>query len=261
MKIYPKKSLGQNFLVDKNIIKKIVSTSSIKNKEILEVGPGTGYLTEKLIEKKPSKIIVVEKDDSLIDLLIKKFGRNIEILNKDILKLDETKLSKNLLIVFGNLPYNISTEILLKWILNLNSKIWFKELILMFQKEVADRIIANMNNSNYGRLSIISQWKLSIKKIIDINPNSFRPRPKVESSLLHFLPKENFVDLDCNNLELITRTFFNQRRKMIKKPLSQLFKDPVLISKKFNIKLSLRPQNLSPEIYYELAKDFKILRR
>ena len=231
MKIYPKKSLGQNFLIDRNIIEKIVSTTKIYNKDILEVGPGTGNLK----------------------------GR-INIINKDILKTDETKISKNLLIVFGNLPYNISTEILLRWIQNLNSNFWFKELILMFQKEVAERLIAKMGTSNYGRLSIISQWKLNIKRITNVKSNCFYPKPKIESTLLHFFPKKNFAKLDCRNLELITRVFFNYRRKMIKKPLSQLFKDPTLISKKYNISLDLRPQNLAPEIYYELAKNYKKLR-
>ena len=231
------------------------------DKEILEVGPGTGNLTEKIINKLPSKMYVVEKDKNLCDLLKKKFGNKIQIINDDILNLDENKISKNSLIVFGNLPYNISTEILLKWILNLNSNIWFHELILMFQKEVAERIISKMNNSNYGRLSIISQWKLNIKKITDIKASCFNPRPKVESSLLHFSPKQNSIDLDSNDLEMITRVFFNQRRKMIKKPISQLFNDPILISEKFDISLSLRPQNIPPKIYYELAKEYQKLRR
>tara|TARA_B110001452_G_C15151591_1_gene400789 strand:- start:122 stop:907 length:786 start_codon:yes stop_codon:yes gene_type:complete len=261
VKIYPKKSLGQNFLIDQSIIEKIVNTTEIKDKEVLEVGPGTGNLTEKIIQNQPSKVFVVEKDDSLCQFLRDKFNDDIEIINKDILSIDEDKISKNLLIVFGNLPYNISTEILLKWILNLKSKIWFHELILMFQKEVADRIIAEMNTSNYGRLSIISQWKFDIKKITDIKADCFNPKPKIESSLLHFFPKKVLIDLNLNDLELITRVFFNHRRKMIKKPIYQLFKDPILISKKFNIDLTLRPQNISSKTYYELAREYKSLRR
>ena len=262
MKITPKKSLGQNFLIDKNIIKKIVSITEIKNKDVLEIGPGTGNLTQALLRNNPNKLFVVEKDNNLSDLLDNKFSGEIEIINKDILKIDESKISKSLLIVFGNLPYNISTEILLKWIHNLNDKkIWFKELILMFQKEVAERIVANFDTSNYGRLSIISQWKLSIKKIIDIKANCFNPKPKIESSLLHFTLKKDYVSLNIKNLELITKVFFNHRRKMIKKPMYQLFKNPELISEKFNIGLNLRPQNLRPKTYYELAKDFKNLCR
>ena len=261
MSIYPKKSLGQNFLIDKKIIDKIVSTTKITDRFILEVGPGTGNLTSKLIEKKPKKVFVIEKDSSLCELLKSKFGNSIDIINSDILKVNENKISTNSLIVFGNLPYNISTEILLKWILNLDSNIWFQELVLMFQKEVADRLLARMNTSKYGRLSIISQWKLEIKKIMNIKASCFYPKPKIESTLLHFFPKKNFINLDPKNLEFITRIFFNHRRKMIKKPLSQLFKNPDLISEKFGIKLDLRPQNLSPETYYQLAKDYAHLKR
>ncbi len=261
MKIIPKKSLGQNFLIDKNIIEKIVFSTKIKDKEILEVGPGTGNLTEKIIEQKPSKVFVVEKDNSLCELLKNKFKDKIEIINNDILLLDEFTISENSLIVFGNLPYNISTEILLKWILNSDTKIWFQELILMFQKEVADRIISKMNSKNYGRLSIISQWKFDIKKITDIGSSCFYPKPKIDSSLLQFTPKKKIINLNSKELELITRVFFNHRRKMIKKPFNQLFKNPLSISEKFNIDLNLRPQNLSPEIYYQLAKEYKNLRR
>ena len=135
--------------------------------------------------------MVVEKDNNLVLLLKKKFENKIKIINEDILKINENLLEKEILTVFGNLPYNISTEILIKWILNLNDrKIWFDHLILMFQKELADRIISKFNTKNYGRLSIISNWKLDIKKICDIKPSCFSPKPKVESSLLIFKPKK-----------------------------------------------------------------------
>ena len=141
--IKAKKSLGQNFLIDKNIIEKISSILDIKNKSILEVGPGTGNLTSSLLKKKPKKFYVIEKDNSLIPILHKEFKNHITIINEDILNLNENLICKDKLIVFGNLPYNISTEILSKWILNLDdNKIWFNFLILMFQKEVADRIIS-----------------------------------------------------------------------------------------------------------------------
>ena len=168
MNIKTKKSLGQNFLIDKNILNQIVNTVKIYDKENLEIGQGSGNLTSYILHKNPKKFYVVEKDNNLSLLLKKKFNDKIEIINDDILKISEERISKNKLIVFGNLPYNISTEILSKWITNMNSNIWFESLVLMFQKEVADRIIAKSNNSSYGRLSILSNWKLNIKKIIDI---------------------------------------------------------------------------------------------
>ena len=261
MRIKVKKSLGQNFLIDHNILEKIVDVVEIKDKEILEIGPGSGNLTAYILKKIPKKIYVIEKDDELSLLLKKKFNGSIKVINDDILKISEDQISKQKLTVFGNLPYNISTEILSKWIVNLNKEFWFNELILMFQKEVADRIIAKYNTSNYGRLSILSSWKLDIKKIVDIKPESFSPRPKIDSTLLVFTPKKKIFELkNPRNLEIITRIFFSQRRKMIKKPFNQIFKNAGKVSKKFNIDLNLRPQNLEPEMFYELTKEYEDLR-
>ena len=262
MHIRAKKSLGQNFLIDRNILEQIVDTVEIENNEILEIGPGTGNLTTYILKKKPKKLYVIEKDNELSLLLREKFNDEINIINNDILKVDENKISKKKLIVFGNLPYNISTEILSNWIVNLKKNFWFTDLVLMFQKEVANRIIAKSNNSNYGRLSILSSWKLNIEKIIDIKPESFSPRPKIDSSLLVFTPKENYFEIqDAKNLEKITRVFFSQRRKMLKKPFNQIFNNAKEVADKFNIDLNLRPQNLEPEIYYKLVREYESLRR
>ena len=261
MFIKAKKSLGQNFLIDRNVLDQIVNTVEIKDKEILEIGPGSGNLTSHILRKKPKKFYVIEKDDDLSFQLSEKFHNEIIIINDDILKISEDKISKEKLTVFGNLPYNISTEILSKWITNLNKNLWFDSLVLMFQKEVADRIIATSNTSNYGRLSILSNWKLNIKKIIDIKPECFSPRPKIDSSLLVFTPKQIIFELkDPKNLEMVTRIFFSERRKMIKKPLNRIFQNAKKISEKFNIDLNLRPQNLKPELYYKLVKEYEDLR-
>tara|TARA_B100001057_G_scaffold411723_1_gene427510 strand:- start:646 stop:1437 length:792 start_codon:yes stop_codon:yes gene_type:complete len=262
VKIYPKKSLGQNFLIDQNILEKIVSLIDVKDKSVLEVGPGTGNLTSFILKNKPKEFYVIEKDKSLIVNLRKKFDNTIKIINDDILKINEKLITSDKLIVFGNLPYNISTEILCKWILNLDqNKFWFQSLILMFQKEVADRIISEFNSSNYGRLSILANWKMNIKKIVDIKPNSFYPKPKIESSLLVFSPKNNFFKIhNPKNLEKITRVFFNHRRKMIKKPFNLLFNDKNDIVAKLDLNLSLRPQNLDFEVYYRLTNEFEKLR-
>jgi 16S rRNA (adenine1518-N6/adenine1519-N6)-dimethyltransferase len=258
--IKAKKSLGQNFLIDREVLEKIVSITDIANKEVLEIGPGSGNLTTYILKQKPKKLYVVEKDDDLAIFLKEKFDTEIEIINDDILKVSECNISEQKLSVFGNLPYNISTEILSKWILNIGSNFWFESLVLMFQKEVADRIISEFNNSNYGRLSILSNWKLNVKKIIDIKPQSFSPRPKIDSSLLLFTPKKNFFELkDPKNLERITRIFFSQRRKMLKKPFNQVFDNGKEIAEKFGIDLNLRPQNLEPEIYFKLVKEYEDL--
>ena len=259
--IKAKKSLGQNFLIDKNVINKIVNLTRIQNEIILEVGPGTGNLTSHILKKKPKKFYVIEKDNKLASNLNDKFKDQLIIINDDVLKVDETLLFKDDVTVFGNLPYNISTEILSKWIVNLKDHFWFNNLILMFQKEVADRIVGQLNTSSYGRLSILSNWKLNIKKICDIKPEAFYPKPKVDSSLLLFSPKKNFVKINNpQNLEKITRIFFNQRRKMLKKPFNQLFNGNQKILKKLRIDLNLRPQNLSYDTFYKLAYEYENLR-
>ncbi len=259
--IKAKKSLGQNFLIDKNILEKITNTTDIQDKIILEIGPGTGNLTSNILKKKPKKMYVIEKDNKLVIELENKFTNQISIINDDVLKIDETNLFNNKVKVFGNLPYNISTEILNKWIINLKDNFWFECLVLMFQKEVADRIIAKFNTSKYGRLSILCNWKLNVKKICDINPNSFYPKPKVDSSLLFFYPKKNFIKINNPyNLEKVTRVFFNQRRKMLKKPFNQLFNGDKRILDKLKIDLNLRPQNLSLDTYYRLAYEYENLR-
>ena len=258
--IKAKKSLGQNFLTDKNILETIANIVPIYNKNILEIGPGTGNLTAFILKNNPKKLIVVEKDDALAANLNSTFKDQLTVINDDVLNIDENLILNEKVTVFGNLPYNISTEILSKWIINLNDNFWFDHLILMFQKEVADRIIAPFNNSTYGRLSILTNWKLNVKKICDIKPESFLPKPKIDSSLLFFSPKSNFYKIkNPKNLEKVTRIFFSQRRKMLKKPFNQLFNGDQKIIDKLQIDLNLRPQNLNFDTYYKLTIEYEKL--
>jgi len=258
--IKAKKSLGQNFLIDNNILELIVNVIDIKNKSVIEIGPGTGNLTDYILKKNPDKLLVIEKDNKLVKELRNRYSSNLQIINDDVLNVNESNLFQEKVIVFGNLPYNISTEILSKWIVNLRDNFWFEALVLMFQKEVADRVVAKFNNSNYGRLSILANWKLKICKISDIKPNSFKPKPKVDSSLLFFTPKKDFYKIkDPKNLEKITRIFFSNRRKMIKKPYNQIFNGNLIVLEKLKINLNLRPQNLSHDVYYKLTEEYEKL--
>tara|TARA_A100001035_G_C27747374_1_gene484701 strand:- start:62 stop:853 length:792 start_codon:yes stop_codon:yes gene_type:complete len=256
MTFFKKKSLGQNFLIDEKIVDLIIKIANINNKnEVIEVGPGNGVLTKKIIEKKPKRFIAIEKDERLVKILNTKFGKNIEIINEDMMKISYEDYMKENLIIFGNLPYNISTQILAKWIKLKNLDKFCEKLILMFQKEVAERIIAESNTKNYGRLAILSNWKMEIDKIIDIDPYSFSPPPKVKSSLLVFTPKKKFYKLkDPKNLEHITNIFFSNKRKMIKKPLKFLFQNFEEVSKKLFLDLNSRPQNLNKLTYYKICK-------
>ena len=259
--IRAKKSLGQNFLIDREVLEKITNVVQIKDKAILEVGPGTGNLTSFILKKNPKKMFVIEKDDDLAINLSETFKDQLTIINDDILQVDENLIFKDKVTVFGNLPYNISTEILSKWITQTKNEFWFNNLILMFQKEVADRIIAKFNTSSYGRLSILSNWKLNVEKICDIKPESFLPRPKIDSSLLFFSPKKNFYKIkNPKNLEKVTRIFFNHRRKMLKKPYNQLFNGDQRVLNELKIDLNLRPQNLDFDTYYQLTCAYENLR-
>ena len=259
--IKAKKSLGQNFLNDRNVLEQITNVTVIKDRTILEIGPGTGNLTSFILKNNPKKVFVVEKDNDLAENLNDNFKDKLTIINDDILNIDENLLFDEKVIVFGNLPYNISTEILCKWIINLKDNFWFDHLVLMFQKEVADRIISKHNTSTYGRLSILSNWKLDVKKICDIKPESFYPKPKIDSSLLFFTPKKKFFKIkNPKNLEKVTRIFFSHRRKMLKKPFNQLFNGDQRILEKLKLDLNLRPQNLDFDTYYKLTSEYEALR-
>ena len=259
MSLKPKKSLGQNFLLDKNIIYKIIHTAKIRSSDVvLEIGPGTGNLTKFIVAQKPKKIYLIEKDENLANDLEKQYLDNISIIKKDILKIPYDFYSGKKFLILGNLPYNISTKILSE--LCLNKNLIVSKMILMFQKEVAERILANVNSKDYSRITILSKWRFEIKKITDVKPNSFFPKPKVHSTVLEFLPKKKFYQIkDPKNLEKITKVFFGQRRKMIKKPVNILFKNFQFDYKKFNVKPSDRPQNIDVNKYLEIVNEYESL--
>mgnify|MGYP002635531057 CR=1 FL=1 len=259
--IKPKKSLGQNFLIDNNIINKIIKLADIENNNIIEIGPGTGNLTKKIIEQKPKNLLLIEKDKILSDELNKKYVdlRNFKIFNEDILKFDLEKNMKKNSIIIGNLPYNISSQILIKLI---KLKKWlpkYKKLILMFQKEVADKILAKYKTSNYGRLSIITAARLKINSFFNVSPNSFYPVPKVKSTVLVFEPivnKNNNIQ-NLENLEKVSHIFFSRKRKMINKGFNKLFKEPIITARKININLKLRPNELTENEYFKIVELFE----
>ena len=259
-----KKSLGQNFLIDQNTIDKIVKIGKIeKNKTILEIGSGNGSLTKKITNMNPKKIIAVEKDNKLASLLKNNFNnfKNVKIINDDIFNVIENNNLEQNIIVFGNLPYNISTQILASLILLEKWPPWYEVMILMFQKEVANRILAKKNTKDFGRLSILCNWRLNIKKHFDVSKNCFFPKPKVNSTVLSFRPKKNinFNIKNPKNLEMITRVLFANRRKMINKNFTKLFMNNKLVAKNLNLDLSQRPGELSNEMFYKIVMKYEKL--
>ena len=259
-----KKSLGQNFLIDNNIINKIIKIGNIsKNKTVLEIGPGYGNLTNKIISLKPKKLIAIEKDKKLSLFLQNKFSniKNLKVVNDDILNIFEKNNMDQNVIVFGNLPYNISTKILATLILMEKWPPWYEMLILMFQKEVADRILAKTRTKEFSRLSVLSNWRLEIKKHFNVSKNCFFPKPKINSTVLSFVPKKNnkFNLKNPKNLEKVTRILFSNRRKMINKNFKKLFKDKLNKVKNLNIDLNKRPEELNNEIFYKITIEYERL--
>jgi len=259
-----KKSLGQNFLIDNNIINKIVEIGGInKNKTVMEIGAGYGNLTKAIVLESPKKIFAIEKDKKLALFLkdIFKDFKNIKIINNDIFNIIENKNIDQNTIVFGNLPYNISTQILASLVLLKKWPPWYEILIFMFQKEVADRILAKKNIKDFGRLSILCNWRLDIKKHFDVSKNCFFPKPKINSTVLSFTPKKNnvFNIKKPKHLETVTRVLFSNRRKMINKNFVKLFGHDKSVAKDLNLNLNQRPGELSNEMFYKIAMKYEKL--
>ena len=255
-----KKKYGQNFLINQIIVKKIIDASNINyNDEILEVGPGDGILSKEIIKKKPKKFIALEIDKSLINKLKiifdKSKNKNYEIIFTDAIKFNEISKFNNNFKIISNLPYNVSLPLLIKWINQLSKYPVAKKMILMFQKEVAERILAKINSKKYGRISILSSVYYDIKKVIDVDKKNFFPIPKVNSSVLVFdLLKKPMLDIsNIENLQIVTLELFNNRRKKIKKKLQTMFSNEI-ISKNFLEELfDLRAENITPQMYCKLA--------
>ena len=257
---YAKKSLGQNFLIDKNIVKKIVNLKNIKNRHVIEIGPGRGSLTSEILNESPKSLVLIEKDLELYQRLknLYKNSKIVKVFCDDILNFDFEKIKNKNLIVFGNLPYNISSQILIKFIRFKDLKIKFDDLVFMFQKELGEKIFGFYSSPNYGRLSIIRNYKLKIIKKFLVSPNCFFPKPKVISMVIHFKPK-NTQRINIKkilNLEKITNIFFSNKRKMINKNIKKILNENQ-IKKIPGLKLNHRPSDLKPEVFYKITELFE----
>ena len=247
------KSLGQNFLFDLNLTDKIVKNSEPICPTVIEIGPGPGGLTRSILKKKPNVLYTIDKDKQSEKMLtdIKKIYRdNLIIITDDALHYPIWELGDSPRQVIANLPYNTGTKMLTSWLKHIQH---FDLLTLMFQKEVADRIIAKQGSKNYGRLSILTNWLTKSKKLFDIPSEAFIPRPKITSSVIQLKPLHKpLYDVSFESIEKITQMAFSQRRKMIKTSLKKV--NGQIILKELNISPNLRPENLSIIDFCKIAK-------
>ena len=247
------KSLGQNFLFDLNLTDKIVKNSEPICPTVIEIGPGPGGLTRSILKKKPNVLYTIDKDKQSEKMLtdIKKIYRdNLIIITDDALHYPIWELGDSPRQVIANLPYNTGTKMLTSWLKHIQH---FDLLTLMFQKEVADRIVAKQGSKNYGRLSILTNWLTKSKKLFDIPSEAFIPKPKITSSVIQLRPlNKPLYDVSFESIEKITQMAFSQRRKMIKTSLKKV--NGQIILKELNISPNLRPENLSIIDFCKIAK-------
>jgi len=251
----PKKKLGQNFLHDKNIIESIIKEAKIKGENILEVGPGPAILTELMLMKGANLVLSIEKDESFEEKLSeikKKYEKRFSYIFADILDYNFDKNRINNFKIISNLPYNISVPFILKMNKENYRLIW-KEMILMVQKEVADRLLAVKGAKNYGRISVIMGWKNKIERIFNVKPSSFIPKPKVDSSLIRITPLMKYPDARHETLEKIIKLSFSHKRKTIKNNLDQLNIDTNNLLDLAKINPSERAENIEIEDFCRIS--------
>ena len=253
----PNKSWGQNFIFDLNLTRKIARAANLSSNEtIFEIGPGPGALTRALFIEGAGKIIAIERDKRAITALselVDICNGKLELISDDALKVPINKMGVLPRRIVANLPYNIATQLLLNWLQTPNA---FKAITVMVQKEVAMRICAKPGGSNYGRLSIITQWLTRPKMLFDIPASAFHPKPKVTSTLLEIIPRSQpLFPAKRQILEKITAQAFGQRRKMLRSSLKKVGGDDLLLAT--NIDPTLRPENLSIEDFCRLAQAYK----
>jgi len=254
------KRLGQHFLLDLNLTGKIAKQAGdLSNTHVIEVGPGPGGLTRAILMAGAKKLFAIEKDDrcltALSPLLSAAAGR-LELIEADALETDVIALAPEPRAIIANLPYNAGTPMLFQWLdlVHAHGQKSFTKLVLMFQKEVADRILAEPGSKTYGRLSITSQWLCECRRLFDLPASAFTPPPKVDSTIIELVPRaEVLYPADKKKLQLLVATAFQQRRKMLRASLKPLCADTEVKLKQAGIDPTLRPEDLSIAQFCTLA--------
>ena len=254
-----KKSLGQNFLLDLNLTGRIARAAGpLDGVTVIEIGPGPGGLTRALLIAGAKKVIAVERDDRAIAALnevAEAAPGRLDIIAGDALEFDATKhIAGGPVRIAANLPYNIATILLVDWLALEPWPPWYDRMTLMFQREVAERIVAQPGSKAYGRLSVLSGWRTQAKILFDINPSAFVPPPKVTSSVVEFIPRANPLPCSRRALERVTEAAFGQRRKMLRQSLKSLGVEPLPLLAAANIAETARAEEIPVEGFVALAR-------
>jgi 16S rRNA (adenine1518-N6/adenine1519-N6)-dimethyltransferase len=253
-----KKSLGQNFLLDLNLTGRIARAAGpLEGVTVLEVGPGPGGLTRALLTEGAAHVVAVERDSRAIAALAEiaeHFPGRLSVIEDDALTFEPRDRIAGPARIVANLPYNIATPLLIGWLCSEPWPPWFDMMVLMFQREVAERIVAPPGSKTYGRLSVLAQWRCEVKLLFDIAPSAFVPPPKVTSSLVRFVPRQAPLPCDRRQLERVTQAAFGQRRKMLRQSLKSLTPDPIALLTAARIAPTARAEEIPVAGFVTLAQ-------
>jgi 16S rRNA (adenine1518-N6/adenine1519-N6)-dimethyltransferase len=257
-----RKSLGQNFLLDLNLTGRIARAAGpLGGVTVIEIGPGPGGLTRALLAEGAARVIAVERDERAVAALgeiTAAYPDRLQVMSADALTFDVAPyLTGGSARVVANLPYNIATALLVSWLSVEPWPPWYDRLVLMFQREVAERIVAKPGSKTYGRLSVLTGWRTHAKILFDIAPSAFVPPPKVTSSLVQFVPREHPLPCERRALERVTEAAFGQRRKMLRQSLKQLGVDPIPLLEKAGLDPTARAEDIAVEGFVALARELK----
>ncbi len=255
-----RKSLGQNFLLDLNLTRKIArSAGDLSDATVIEIGPGPGGLTRALLVTGAKKVIAIERDSrclDALDMVSAAYPGRLAVVAEDALQVDMAALADGPTAIVANLPYNIATKLLVEWLRTDPWPPWWSSMTLMFQREVAERIVATPGGKAYGRLSVLAGWRTEASILFDVPASAFTPPPKVTSSVVHLLPRADPLPCAVTALETVTRAAFGQRRKMLRASLKQIAADPAPLIAEAGLNPTIRAEQISIADFVTLAEVF-----